>query len=262
LITALNSQLATLNSEPWPLLLLFATGLAAGFVDSIAGGGGLITLPVLLSLGLDPKKALGTNKLQATCGSGSAAWHYAQAKAVPLRDCVRGFLFSLLGAALGTLAVQKLDPSALKRAIPLLLIVVALVVLARPQMGSTDVPARMPRPGFDVLFGLGIGFYDGFFGPGTGTFWTMAYVLVLGFNLTKATAYSKVVNVASNLSSLAFFLWQGNIYFAAGIAMGLGQLLGAKLGSGMVLTRGTKFIRPVFITVVLAIALKLLLQPR
>jgi uncharacterized membrane protein YfcA len=249
-------------NHSWQILLLFTTGLAAGFVDSIAGGGGLITLPVLLSLGLDPKKALGTNKLQATCGSGSATWHYARAKTVPLTDCARGFICSLLGAALGTLAVQRLDPSALKRAIPILLIAVALVVLLRPQMGSTDIPARMRRSWFDVLFGLGIGFYDGFFGPGTGTFWTMAYVLVLGFNLTKATGYSKVVNFASNLSSLVFFLWQGNIYFAAGLAMGVGQILGAKIGSGMVITRGTKFIRPIFITVVLAIAVKLLLQPR
>jgi len=248
-------------NHPWQLLLLFATGLAAGFVDSIAGGGGLITLPVLLSLGLDPKKALGTNKLQAACGSGSAAWHYARAKTVPLRDCARGFLFSLLGAALGTLAVQRLDPSALKRAIPALLIAVAVVVLLRPQMGSTDLPPRLSRSRFDVLFGLALGFYDGFFGPGTGTFWTMAYVLVLGFNLTKATGYTKVVNFASNLSSLALFLWQGNIYFAAGFAMGIGQIVGAKLGSGMVITRGTKFIRPIFITMVLAIALKLLVHP-
>src|ERR1051326_4197677 len=87
---------------PWQLPLLFGTGLAAGFVDAIAGGGGMITLPVLLSLGLDPQHALGTNKLQATCGSGSAAWHYAQAKTVPPRDCVRGFAFSLAGAVLGT----------------------------------------------------------------------------------------------------------------------------------------------------------------
>jgi uncharacterized membrane protein YfcA len=116
----------------------------------------------------------------------------------------------------------------------------------------------MPRVWFDVIFGLGIGFYDGFFGPGTGTFWTMAFVLGLGFNLTRATGYTKVVNFASNLSSLAFFLFSGHIYFAAGLAMGVGQVLGAKLGSGMVLTRGTKFIRPSFVAVVLSLALKLL----
>src|SRR5258707_10731687 len=114
---------------PWQLPLLFATGLVAGFVDSIAGGGGMITLPVLLSFGLPPHDALGTSKLQATCGSGSAAWHYAAAKTVPLKDCLWGFLFSLVGAIAGTLAVQRIDPSFLKRAIPILLLAVAIYTL-------------------------------------------------------------------------------------------------------------------------------------
>ena len=106
---------------PWHFPLLFATGLVAGFVDSIAGGGGLITVPVLLSFGLTPQDALGTNKLQATFGSGSAAWHYARAGTVPLKDCLRGFCFSALGAAGGTLVVRHVDPAFLKRAIPVLL---------------------------------------------------------------------------------------------------------------------------------------------
>jgi hypothetical protein len=113
-------------SKLWHLPLLFGTGLVAGFVDSIAGGGGLITLPVLLRFGLDPQHALGTNKLQATFGSASASWHYAQARTVPLKECTRGFVLSLTGAALGALAVQQLDLSFLKRVIPVLLIVVAI----------------------------------------------------------------------------------------------------------------------------------------
>ena len=117
------------NVGPWSLAILFVTGGLAGFVDSIAGGGGLITLPVLLSLGFPPQLALGTNKLQATCGSGSAAWHYAQAKAVPLDDCVRGSMFSLVGAGFGTLVVARIDPSFLRRAIPLLLASVAVYLL-------------------------------------------------------------------------------------------------------------------------------------
>jgi uncharacterized protein len=240
----------------WPLL--FLTGLVAGFVDSIAGGGGLITLPVLLSFGLDPQHALGTNKLQGTFGSGSASWHYAQAGTVPFKDCTRGFLLSLAGAALGALAVQQLDPSFLKRAIPLLLIGVAIYSLMKPRLGAEDLHPRMARGVFDLTFGLLIGFYDGFFGPGTGTFWTMAFMLGLGFNMMRATGYSKVMNFASNVSSLAFFLPGGNVCFAAGLTMGVGQVLGAKLGSRMVIARGTNFIRPVFISVVLALTLKLL----
>src|SRR5215471_17934653 len=121
-----------LQAWHWPLL--FGTGFAAGFVDSIAGGGGLITMPVLLSLGLDPRAALGTNKLQATFGSGSATWHYAQAGAVELRDCKRGFIITFIGAAIGTWLVQQLSPDFLKRFIPILLVAVAIYSLLRPNL--------------------------------------------------------------------------------------------------------------------------------
>lgn len=242
----------------WQLPLLFATGLTAGFVDSIAGGGGLITLPVLLSFGLSPQRALGTNKLQSTFGSGSAAAHYAVAKTVDLRDCARGFLLTLLGAALGAIAVQQVNPWFLKRTIPILLIVVAGYVLWKPRLGAEDLRPRMRRLWFDIVFGLGLGFYDGFFGPGTGTFWAMAFLLSLGFNLTRATGYTKVMNFASNLSSLAFFLVGRKVEPAMGLTMALGQLLGARIGSRMVIVRGTRFIRPVFLTVVLALTIKLL----
>jgi uncharacterized membrane protein YfcA len=244
--------------HPWLLPVLFLTGLAAGFVDSIAGGGGLITLPVLLSFGLGPQQALGTNKLQGTFGSGSASWHFVRAKAVSFSECARGFLFSLLGGVAGALAVQHLDPSLLKRAIPILLIAVALYIFLKPGLGERDLQPRMPRLLFDVLFGLGLGFYDGFFGPGVGTFWAMAFMLALGFNMTRATASTKLMNFASNLASLLFFILGRNVLFLPGLTMGVGQLIGAKIGSHMVVTRGTKFIRPVFLTVVLALALKLL----
>lgn len=244
--------------SPWGFLVLFATGLIAGFVDSIAGGGGLITLPVLLSLGVPPVFALGTNKLQATCGSGSAAWHYARSKIVPLGDCVEGVVWTSIGAIAGTLVVQHVDPSALKHLIPPVLLAIAAYVYFKPQLGEKDIHPRMGRGAFYALVGLGIGFYDGFIGPGTGTFWTMAFMLGLGYNLTKATGYTKVMNAASNVSSLAFFAWGGHIYYAAGIVMGIGQLLGAKVGSHMVVTRGTKFIRPIFLVMVLAVTLKLI----
>jgi len=244
--------------EFWKLALLFATGLVAGFVDSIAGGGGLISLPVLLSFGLDVGHALGTSKLQATFGSGSAAWHYAQAGTVNLKDCRRGFVITFVAAILGTLTVQQMDPSFLARIIPVLLALVAIYSLLKPQLGAENIHPRMKRAWFDLAFGLLLGFYDGFFGPGTGTFWAMAFMLGVGFNLTKATGCTKVMNFASNASSLIFFLLAGQVVFPAGLAMGFGQLLGARIGSRMVIQRGTKFIRPVFITVVLAITARLL----
>jgi uncharacterized membrane protein YfcA len=244
--------------ELWQYPLVFLAALAAGFVDSIAGGGGLITIPVLLSVGLDPQTALGTNKLQASFGSGSATWHYAQAGTVDLRDCVRGFFITLVAAALGAIAVQQVQPDFLRKAIPVLLVAVAFYMVMKPRVGESDLHPRMPRPAFDAVFGLLIGFYDGFFGPGTGTFWAMAYMLWLGFNMTKATGHTKVMNFASNLSALAFFALGGKVVFLIGVIMGAGQLLGARLGARMVITRGTRFIRPVFLTVVFSLIMKLL----
>lgn len=242
----------------WELPLLFGVGLVAGFVDSIAGGGGLITLPTILSLGGDPQIALGTNKLQATFGSASATWHYSKAGAVDLKDCWRGCLFTFLGAIVGTLGVRQIGPNTLKVVIPLLLIAVAVYSLRNPNLGDRETKPRFERHRFDLLFGLALGFYDGFFGPGTGTFWTMAFVLALGFNLTRATAYTKAMNLASNVCSVLIFAGAGQVNYLAGTVMGTGQLIGARFGSRMVLTRGTKFIRPVFITVVLVLTVKLL----
>src|SRR5262245_953714 len=139
--------------EPWQLALLFLTGLVAGFVDAIAGGGGLITLPVMLSCGFDPQTALGTNKLQASFGSGSASWHYARAGIVPLHDCVRGFVITFLAAIAGSWAVQRLDPAMLRRMIPILLVLIALYVLLKPALGTDDSTPRMRRTHFDLFFG-------------------------------------------------------------------------------------------------------------
>jgi uncharacterized membrane protein YfcA len=244
--------------EPWQYPLLFLAAFAAGFVDSIAGGGGLITVPVLLGLGLPAPLALGTNKLQATFGSGSAAWHYARAGLVDWRECGRGFFITCVGAGVGTLLVQQLDDTLLRRLIPILLLAVAALMILRPRLGEQDLHPRMNRLAFELCFGLGLGFYDGFFGPGTGTFWTLALMLGLGLNLTRATAHTKVMNFASNAISLLVFLVGGQVLFLPGLVMGLAQLLGASLGARMVVRRGTRLIRPIFLTVVLALSARLL----
>ena len=240
--------------------LLFVAGLAAGLVDAMAGGGGLVTIPVLLGIGMQPQTVLGTNKLQATFGSGSAMLHFAKGGAVNLRECVAGIVWTAFGAAVGTMAVQMLDPAFLRRAIPVLLTAIALFMLFSPHLGMADVRERMRKNTFYALFGLLFGFYDGFFGPATGTFWAMAFVLFLGFNLTRATAYTKVMNFTSNLVSLIFFTGGGFISLPEGIVMGLGQFTGARIGSRLVMRRGSRFIRPVFIAMVLAVSAKLLWQ--
>lgn len=244
----------------WLYPVLFLTGLLAGFIDSIAGGGGLITIPVLMNLGWPPQDALGTNKLQATFGSGSAAWHYGQAKLFEWRACLTGIVFTAIGALAGSLVVLRLRPEFLRHFIPWLLVVIALYFLLRPQLGMGDRPARIHPNLFHCCLGLLLGFYDGFFGPGTGSFWAMAYVLAMGFNLTRATAHTKVMNFTSNLASLLVFLCLNHVHLVAGLVMGVGQFAGARLGSRIVVKKGAGFIRPIFITIVLAVTAKLLYQ--
>lgn len=245
-------------SSLWFYPVLFGTGLVAGFVDAIAGGGGLITLPVLLSSGLHPADALGTNKLQATFGSGSATYHFANAGIVQLKQCAWGIVFTALGAAAGTWLLQGIKPGILRLVIPWLLIAIAVYLLVRPGLGQQQADARLSRNAFHVVFGLLIGFYDGVFGPGTGTFWAMAYVMFLGFDLTQATAHTKVMNFTSNVVSLAMFAAVGRVLFWPGVVMGMGQLIGAQLGSRTVIKGGAKVIRPVFLAIVVAISAKLL----
>ena len=244
--------------EWWQIGLLFATGLVAGFVDTLAGGGGLLTLPVLLNLCPDPKIALGTNKLQASFGSTSATVHFARAGALSARDGFRACLLAFLGSLAGAVLVQQFDSHRLKQIVPVLLLAVAVFVWRRPQLGEKDIHPRVSRTKFDFIFASGIGFYDGLLGPGTGTFLALAFMLGLGFNLVKATANAKALNCASNLAALLAFLLAQRVWFAAGIAMGCGQWLGARLGSHLVLARGTKFIRPIFLAMVVLITLKVI----
>ena len=248
--------------EWWQAVLLFATGLCAGFVDSIAGGGGLITVPVLMNLVPDPRLALGTNKLQACFGSSSATFHYSRAGLLNFRECGRGCLFAFLGSLAGTYLLQQFSPNLLRRLVPVMLFAVAIFVWKRPQLGAADIHPRMSRLKFDLIFAFGIGAYDGFLGPGTGTFLALAYMLGLGLNMTKATANTKALNFSSNLASLIVFLISRKVWFIAGITMGAGQWLGARLGSKMVVKRGTQFIRPIFLSVVILLTLKMIWDAR
>ena len=242
------------------LSLLFLVGLLAGLVDSIAGGGGLITIPVLLSIGLAPQIALGTNKLQASFGSGSAMLTFIRSGKVRLGDCATGIVFTALGAAGGTFTVQLLDPALLRRVIPWLLAAIAVYTITTPRLGFDDLHPRMRQNSFFLLAGVSLGFYDGFLGPGTGSFWVMALIFALGFNMTRATAYTKVMNFTSNVVSLAVFIIGGSVYWREGLIMGIGQFIGARIGAHLVVTKGTRFIRPVFITMVLAITARLIWQ--
>ena len=243
----------------WVLLsCLFVVGLAAGWMDSIAGGGGLITVPVLLGLGLSPADALGTNKLQAIFGSGSATRQYGRAGFIDYRPATSGVTFTAIGAFAGALAAQSLRTDVLRMIIPYMLITIALYFLFQPRVGEHDARARLKMGTFNFVFGLTLGCYDGFIGPGTGSFWAMAYVLFVGFNLAKATAHTKLMNFTSNAVSLAVFITGGNVHWLPGLAMGVGQFFGAQIGARMVVTRGVKFVRPVFIFTAIAVSIRLI----
>jgi uncharacterized membrane protein YfcA len=227
--------------------LLFVAGLLAGVVDAIAGGGGLITLPTLLGLGVPPPLAIATNKLGSVFGTASATWSYARQGAVDVRECTTGIVWTVIGAVAGAFTVRSLNPDFLARAIPWLLGAIILYLVFRPQLGETDRHHRLGRGGFFAIFGLGLGFYDGFFGPGVGSFWTIAFVMLLGHNFVKAAAHTKVMNLSSNAASLAFFATTGAVMPLPGLALGAGQLIGARLGAHLALTRGARFVRPIFL---------------
>ncbi len=241
------------------MALLFATGMLAGFVDAIAGGGGLIALPVLLFVGLSPAQALATNKLQSSFGSFSASLYFVRRGLVDLRSISMMVFCTFVGAASGALLVQQIDPSFLTAVIPVLLILIAVYFCFSPQVGEEDVQRRIAPQSFALTVGLGIGFYDGFFGPGTGSFFAIAFVSLLGYGLTKATAHTKVLNFTSNIASLLFFILGGQVVWVLGLLMAAGQLVGARLGAALVVLKGSKLIRPLVVILCILMSLKLLL---
>jgi uncharacterized membrane protein YfcA len=247
---------------PWAYPALFGVGLVAGTVDAIAGGGGLLTLPALLSFGLPAPLALGTAKFQGSFGSGSATWSFARRGAVDLRECRLGFALTAVGALGGAALVHSVDPQFLGQLIPWLLGAIILYMTFRPTLGETSRHHRMERTPFYLLFGLGLGFYDGFFGPGVGSFWAIAFVTLLGHDFVRAAAHTKVMNFASNLAALALFAAAGAVCWLPGLAMGAGQLIGGRVGAHLALTRGARFVRPIFLAMAALVALKLIYASR
>lgn len=241
-------------------LLLAFVGLAAGFVDAVAGGGGLLTVPALLWAGLPPKLALGTNKLQSVCGTALAVFHYGRAGLFQWRELAWQLAVTATAAALGAFAVTRIEAEFLRRLVPVLLVVIAIFFWLKPELGLTRRPARMGHVVFGLVAGIVLGFYDGFFGPGTGSFWMVACVLALGMDLRAATGHTKAMNLASNLGSLFIFIPTGHIHLRIALVMIAGQLVGARLGAGMVITRGSAWIRPIFLIVVVLLAARLLWQ--
>ncbi len=238
-------------------ILLFLTGIAAGFVDAIAGGGGLITLPVLLSVGLPPEVALGTNKLQGSFGTLSASYNYIKKGVVKINENRAGILYTLIGAMLGAWSVQQVSAGFVEDLVPVLLLVVFLYTLFTKDPTGGAASPKLPRHLFFFIFGLGLGFYDGFFGPGTGSFWTAALLFFLGLNIKKASGMTRIMNFTSNIVALAVFILGNNVLYSVGLCMAGGQIIGARLGSSLAIKKGAGLIRPLFLIVVFLTILKL-----
>jgi uncharacterized protein len=238
--------------------LLFLAALCAGLVDAIAGGGGVLTLPALLAAGLPPHQALGTNKGQAVFGSLTALWRYQRAGLVNGARAKVTFPLGIVGSALGARAVLSVSAEVLRPLVLLLLIGVALVLtLRRGQKADTGTSAVVHPVYGAAAVAVVIGAYDGFFGPGTGTFLIAAFVGLLGLSLREATADAKVVNFASNLAAVALFWSRGAIVWKVALPMAVGQFLGAWLGAHLAVRGGARVIRPVVLAVVVALVVKL-----
>lgn len=227
-------------------------------IDAIAGGGGLLALPALLWAGLPPVQALATNKLQGSFGTMTASYRFLRNGEIDLVKLRIPILMTFIGSASGTLAVQRLGSELLEQVVPVLLIAFALYFLFSPRIGDQDAQHRISHGLFGLLAGFGLGFYDGFFGPGTGSFFAAAFVLLLGYNLRRATAGTKVLNFTSNIASLLFFALAGQVVWQVGLPMGIAQMAGAWVGSHLVIRHGSKLIRPLLVIVSLAISAKLL----
>jgi uncharacterized membrane protein YfcA len=241
------------------LILLFLTGLVAGFVDSIAGGGGLISLPVLLSLGITPQLALGTNKLQGSFGSLASSITFIRRGTVRLDENIHGIIFTFMGALLGSWSIQQIDAGFIRHIIPVMLLFVFFYTLFAKDLGTHTCQPKMAKTLFFTLFGLGLGFYDGFFGPGTGSFWTGGLLIVMGMDMTKAAGTTRIMNFTSNIVALSLFIIGKNVLYSAGFSMAAGQIIGARAGSSMAIKRGASFIRPIFLTMVFLTIVRLMI---
>ena len=242
--------------EPWVYPVLTVTAVLTGFIDAVAGGGGLIMVPALLFAGASPIQTLATNKLQSVFGTAVATRNYARAGLVDWREHKLTMALVFAGATVGVLLVQSIDAQVLALAIPLLLISVAVYVLVSPRM-TEDAHQRLSERGYAPVGGL-IGLYDGFFGPGTGSFFTTSLVALRGYGLTRATAVTKLLNFTSNVASVLFFALGGKMLWLLGLCMAVGAMLGGWLGSHSAIRFGAKLIRPLLVAISLGLTARLL----
>jgi len=240
--------------------ILGAAALLAGLIDAVVGGGGLIQTPALFSVmpNTAPATLLGTNKLAGVWGTGAAAINYARRVRVQWSTAAPAAIAAFVMAFCGAFTVTKIPPDFLRKLLPLILVAVAIYTFRKKDFGSIHAPAHegMRERFFAVAVGGGIGFYDGFFGPGTGSFLVFLFVRFFGFDFLGASAVAKVVNVACNLSALMWFGYSGHMLIALGLMMAVCNVAGSLIGSRLAIRHGSGFVRKIFLLVVGALILK------
>lgn len=242
------------------VFMLILAALIAGIVDSIAGGGGLITVPVLLLAGLPPVQALATNKLQGAFGSGTAALSYARAGHVDFRHQWGAALLSFAAALAGSSLVRFIPTDTFRLILPVILIAIAAFFALKPGLSDDDRAERMPPRLYAATIIPAIALYDGLIGPGAGSFFMIGFVLLAGYGVLKATAHTKLLNFASNIGSLVAFALAGAPLWSLGLAMGLAQAAGARIGSHLAMQSGARLIKPLLVVTSTVLALRLIWQ--
>jgi uncharacterized membrane protein YfcA len=246
--------------DPGNWALVVTIGLSAGFIDAIVGGGGMLTVPALLSLGLPPHLTLGTNKLAATFASGAATYTFYKKQLFTPNFWRKSFYSTIIGGLAGTVFVNFIDTQWLEKLLPLIILAVALYTLFNR---ITDINNNsLPEKNFQLTIkqnvqGFLIGFYDGSSGPGTGSFWIISTMRLYRLNILLASGVAKSMNFTSNLVSLIVFISFGQVNWMTGLIMGSCMMLGAFIGVHSAIYFGAKFIRPIFITIVVIMAVKL-----
>lgn len=242
------------------LLLLLLAAFAAGWLDAVVGGGGMLQLPALLLVpGMSPVQALATNKLASVFGTATSSISYYRSVRPSLRTAVPMAAVALLAAVGGASVAALLPPEVFTPIIMVALVAVALITLFKPALGAvTKLKYRgVKHVALALAAGAAIGFYDGMIGPGTGTFLVIALVALLGYDFLMASAQAKIVNFATNLGALLLFIPLGAVLWPLGLIMGVANIAGSLLGSRMAIKRGAKFVRALFLVIVAALIVKL-----
>ena len=242
------------------IALLMGVAFVAGVIDAIAGGGGLLTIPALMAVGVAPVEAIATNKLQSSFGTASAVQAFARKGHIDFRRFAKPAAGAFAGSAVGAWTLQHIDPAFLAGLIPVLLILMVVYFTVAPKASEED---RHSRFGAGALVGIvtAIGFYDGFFGPGTGSFLTTALVALFGMGLVSATAHTKFLNLSSNVAALITLMIGGHVLWAIGLLMAVASIAGGQVGAHLAVRIGGKVIRPLLVVMALALTAKLLADP-